>query len=141
MKIEEILDYKLTKLLKDKAKDVTDKDRSYILNQSKSKIQAYCHINNIPESIYYIWCDIAIEVLKQVDSSLFNKDIMSDEELAKRVNNIKVGDTNIAISSANENNSKINTGNNIDDILLSFSKQLQNFRKISSGCGDVTNGI
>ena len=80
MKIEEILDYKLKKLLTDKYNKVTDEDKKFILAQAKTKIQAYCHRRDIPKEAYYIWADIAIEILKNIDESLFKIDTMSEEE-------------------------------------------------------------
>lgn len=144
MKIEEILDYKLKKLLGEKYSKVTNDDKKFILAQAKTKIQAYCHRRDMPKDIYYIWADIAIEVLKNIDESLFKIDTMSEEELNKRVTSIKAGDTTISIDSGNTNDT-IDTGyktnGNDDAILNSFAKQLQAFRKIAAGCGDGLDGI
>ena len=143
MKIEEILDYKLKKLLTDKYNKVTDEDKKFILAQAKTKIQAYCHRRDIPKEAYYIWVDIAIEILKNIDESLFKIDTMSEEELNKRVTSISTGDTSISIDSGNTDD-MINTGyqtnSNDDAILNSFAKQLQAFRKVAAGCGDGLDG-
>ena len=143
MKIEEILDYKLKKLLTDKYNKVTDEDKKFILAQAKTKIQAYCHRRDIPKEAYYIWADIAIEILKNIDESLFKIDTMSEEELNKRVTSISTGDTSISIDSGNTDD-MINTGyqtnSNDDAILNSFAKQLQAFRKVAAGCGDGLDG-
>lgn len=145
MKIEEILDYKLKKLLTDdNYKLVTDEDKKFILAQAKVKIQAYCHRKDMPKAIYYIWADIAIEVLKTIDSKLFKKDSMSEEELLNRVTSVKAGDTTIAVN-AGSTDDTIDTGykpnSNDDAILNSFAKQLQAFRKVAAGCGDGLDGI
>ncbi|MGM9543598.1 MAG: hypothetical protein ACI3T9_01310, partial [Romboutsia timonensis] len=125
-------------------KKVTADDKKFILAQAKTKIQAYCHRKDMPKSIYYIWADIAIEVLKNVDESLFKIDTMSEEELSKRVTSIKAGDTTISVDSGNTNDT-IDTGyktnSNDDAILNSFAKQLQAFRKFPAGCGDGLNGV
>lgn len=144
MKVEEILDYKLKKLFsEDKLKKITEEDKKFILAQAKTKIQAYCHRKDMPKAINYIWADIAIEVLKSVDSSLFKIDTMSEEELQKRVTSIKAGDTTINVDSGNTNDT-IDTGykTNGDDaaIINSFAKQLQAFRKVAAGCGDGLDG-
>lgn len=143
MKIEEILDYKLKKLLTDRYTNVTEDDKKFILAQAKTKIQAYCHRRDIPKEAYYIWADIAIEILKNIDESLFKIDTMSEEELNKRVTSISTGDTSISIDSGNTDD-MINTGyqtnSNDDAILNSFAKQLQAFRKVAAGCGDGLDG-
>ena len=75
MKIEEILDYKLKKLLGERFVLVTADDKKFILAQAKTKIQAYCHRKDMPKAIYYIWADIAIEVLKGVvDGDVYSFD-------------------------------------------------------------------
>lgn len=144
MKVEEILDYKLKKLLGEKYKDVTADDKKFILAQAKSKIQAYCHRKDMPKDIYYIWADIAIEMLKNISGSLFEKDSMSDEEVIKRVTSIKTGDTTISVDAGNTDDS-IDTGyspnSNDDAIIGSFAKQLQAFRKFAAGCGDGLDGV
>jgi hypothetical protein len=143
MKVEEILDYKLKKLLADKYTSVTADDKKFILAQAKTKIQAYCHRKDIPKEAYYIWADIAIEILKNIDESLFKIDTMSEEELSKRVTSIKSGDTTISVDSGNANDT-IDTGyktNSSDGaIISSFAKQLQAFRKVAAGCGDGLDG-
>jgi len=143
MKVEEILDYKLKKLLADKYTSVTADDKKFILAQAKTKIQAYCHRKDIPKAAYYIWADIAIEILKNIDESLFKIDTMSEEELSKRVTSIKSGDTTISVDSGNANDT-IDTGyktNSSDGaIISSFAKQLQAFRKVAAGCGDGLDG-
>ena len=144
MKVEEILDYKLKKLFpKEKYDKITKEDKEFILAQAKTKIQAYCHRKDMPSAINYLWADIAIEVLKSVDSSLFKIDTMSEEELSKRVTSIKAGDTTITVDSGNANDT-IDTGyktNGEDEaIITSFAKQLQHFRKVAAGCGDGLDG-
>lgn len=167
MKIEEILDYKLKKLLsrvieeeeiKDPQDDskvievkkttaydtITEEDKKFILAQAKTKIQAYCHRRDMPKAIYYIWADIAIEILKNMDSSLFEKDSMSDEDIAKRVTSIRTGDTTIDVNAGTTEDS-ISTGytptGEDGAILGRFTRQLQAFRKVAAGCGDGLDGV
>ena len=145
MKIEEILDYKLKKLLPyPKYSSIQDIDKKFVLAQAKSKIQAYCHRRDIPVEAYYIWADIAVEILKNNIESLFKVDTMSEEELVKRVTSISTGDTNISIDSGNTNDT-IDTGykanSNDDAIIGSFARQLPSFRKFPAGCGVGLDGI
>lgn len=144
MKVEEILDYKLKKLLSsDSYGKVSAEDKQFILAQAKSKIQAYCHRTDMPKSIYYIWADMAIEFLKILNSSLFKVDVTSEEELGKRITSVKAGDTTISLDSGSTSDS-IDTGyvpTSEDDILNSFSDQLKQFRKVAAGCGDTTHGL
>ena len=117
-----ILNYKLKKLLSDeKYQTITDEDRKFILAQAKAKILSYCHRTNIPEDAYYIWADMAICEYKLLDPSLF-ADVI-DSDLAKKLNQIKVGDTTLQLSTSSGNNEDM------------FRGQLQSFRKVSDGSG------
>lgn len=132
MTIEQILDYKLKKLIgEEKFSTVTQDDKNFILAQAKNKIQNYCHRVDIPTAAYYVWADMAIEMLKDLDGSLF----ISQEEadLMERVTSVKAGDTTISF----ESGSGENDSNKVeaDSVLSKFSTQLQSFRKFPKGCG------
>ena len=87
---------------------------------------------------------MAIEFMKDILKPLFEKDTTSEEELAKRITSVRAGDTSINIE-AGSSDDTIDTGynnNTIDaDILFSFTKQLQSYRKFPSGCGKDLHGI
>lgn len=141
MKVEEILDYKLKRLLGANHVKVTTDDKKFILAQAKNKIQAYCHRRDMPKAIYYIWVDIAIEVLKGLDISLFKK-TLTEEELAAKVTSVSVGDSSVSLQATDD---LIDTGydTNGEDaaILNSFARQLQQFRKFAAGTGDGLDGV
>ena len=63
----------------------------------------------MPKPIYYIWVDMAIEILKINDSKLFEKDSMSEEEMSKRVTSVKAGDTTISLD-AGSTDDTVDTG-------------------------------
>lgn len=143
MTIEDIIQYKLEKILgKEKYTLVTDNDIKYILAQAKIKIQTYCHRLDIPQEAYYVWADMAIDILKNSDPSIFNKD-ETDEQIDKRINSIKTGDTTISLNSSSTVEAK--GGNNgsggQDELLLSYWNQLQSFRKFPKGCGCGLDGV
>ena len=145
MKVIEIFDFKLKKLIgEEKFNKIDDEEKEYILAYAKSKIMVYWHRQDIPNEAYYVWADIAIELLKNIDKPLFEVDTTSEEELAKRITSVRAGDTTIAIG-AGSGSDEIDTGykNNVSDdaIITSFAKQLQAFRKIPSGCGVDLHGI
>ena len=132
-----IFNYKFRKLLSnEKYKTIQDEDRTFILAQAKAKILSYCHRTNIPEDAYYIWADMAICEYELLDPSLF-ADVI-DSDLAKKLNQIKVGDTTLQLStsSGNEGNNANGFDNNGQDMYLDmFRGQLQSFRKVSDGSG------
>lgn len=129
-----ILNYKLRKLLSnEKYQTITDEDRKFILAQAKAKILSYCHRTNIPEDAYYIWADMAICEYKLLDPSLF-ADVI-DSDLAKKLNQIKVGDTTLQLSTSSGNNANGFDNNGQDMYLDMFRGQLQSFRKVSDGSG------
>ena len=129
-----ILNYKLKKLLGDeKYNTITDEDRKFILAQAKAKILSYCHRTEIPVDAYYIWADMAICEFKLIDPSLFENVI--DSDLAKKLNQIKVGDTTLQLSTSSGNNANGFDNNGQDMYLDMFRGQLQSFRKFSDGSG------
>ena len=145
MKVIEIFDFKLKKLISEEKFNKIDKEeKEYILAYAKSKIMVYCHRRDIPKEAYYVWADIAIELLKNIDKPLFEVDTTSEEELAKRITSVRAGDTTIAID-AGSGSDEIDTGykDNVSDdaILTSFAKQLQAFRKVPAGCGVDLHGV
>ena len=145
MKVIEIFDFKLKKLIgEEKFNKIGDEEKEYILAYAKSKIMAYCHRQDIPNEAYYLWADIAIELLKNIDKPLFEVDTTSEEELAKRITSVRAGDTTIAIDAGSKSD-EVDTGykaNAADEaILTSFAKQLQAFRKFPAGCGVDLHGI
>lgn len=144
MKIEDILEYKLKKILGDtKYALVTEDDKKYILAQAKVKIQTYCHRTDIPQAAYYVWADLAIDILRGLDPTLFESE-ETDEELNKRVASIKTGDTTIALnakSSASEAKPGNDGSGTEDQLLMSYWNQLQAFRKFPKGCGCGLDGV
>lgn len=145
MKVEEIIRYKLSKILPSESYNkITQEDIDYVLARAKMQIQSYCHRTDMPKGIYYLWADMAIEILKTLDNALFQKDTTSEEELAKRITSVKAGDTTINVEAGNSDD-EIDTGyepNAVDkNILNSFVGQLQSWRKVSAGCGKDFHGI
>ena len=80
---------------------------------------------------------MAICEFKLIDPSLFKNVI--DSDLAKKLNQIKVGDTTLQLSTSSGNNEGNNANgfdNNGQDMYLDmFRGQLQSFRKFSDGSG------
>lgn len=140
MSINQILDYKLNKLVDpDKRSSVTQADKDFILAQAKTKIQIYCHRQDVPKEAYYIWADMAIEIFKRLEPGYFTA--IKEAEMADKVASIKTGDTTVNLSQGSEGGSGgINNGEN-DEVLDLFSNLLKNFRKLPGGCGHVTHGI
>lgn len=136
MTLKEIFDYKLTKLIgATKFATVEDVDKDFVLAQAQNKIQIYCHRRDIPKGAYYVWADMAIAILKEIDSSLFEDATIDDIE--DKITSIKVGDTTLNISDTNKAGDA--TQDN-DTILNEFSSQLKAFRKFASGQGDGLRG-
>ena len=139
MTIEQILDYKLSKLLSSENYNlVTLLDKNFVLAQAKTKIQSYCHRIDIPVEAFYVWADMAIEILKGLNNSLFTK--ATTEELMDRVTSVKAGDTTLSFSELKEGPKE--ESNSVGDSMLdAFSKQLQVFRKFPKGNGCGTDGV
>lgn len=143
--VKEIVRYKLSKLLSsENYQKITNEDIEFVLARAKALIQGYCHRQDMPKGLYYTWADMAIEFMKDILKPLFEKDTSSEEELAKRVTSVKAGDTTINLE-AGTSDDTIDTGynnNSVDaNILFSFTRQLQSWRKVPAGCGKDLHGI
>ena len=85
--------------------------------------------------------------LKEIDDNyeiIQSNFVNLEEELAKRITSVKAGDTTINVE-AGSSDDTIDTGynnNTVDaNILFSFTKQLQSYRKFPAGCGKDLHGI
>lgn len=138
MKIDELFDYKLKKLLGDEAfGKITPDDKKFMLDYAKTIIQNYCHRKDIPSNLNYIWCDIAIDYFKQLNPSLFEE---QDEEVKmKKLASITEGDTSMSFATSNNDPETLLKIQN--NLVQTYQVQMQSFRKIASGCGCGLNGI
>lgn len=138
MKVEEIFDYKLKKLLGDTAfATITTDDKKFMLNYAKTIIQNYCHRKDIPSNLNYVWVDIAIDYFKQLNPSLFEE---QDEELKmKKLASISEGDTSMSFATSNNDPETLLTIQN--NLVKTYQVQMQSFRKFAAGCGCGLNGV
>lgn len=147
MTIKDILTYKLNKVIVDKGTEelptVTEEDKDFILAQAQAKIQTYCHRLDIPEQAYYVWADMAIDILRLQEPSLFLP-IDTEDTINQKVKSISIGDTSVSLGDrdlSGVSRSGDSGSGSYDEILKSYTGQLQTFRKIARGCGDGLNGV
>ena len=143
---KDILKYKLKKLIgTEKFATVEEEDFDYVLTAASNKIKSYCHRYDIPEGLYYCWADIALEIMKTTLASLFvNDTVNSEEEMNKRITNVKVGHTTISLANGKKYEIK-DTGyaglKDDEELLHGFTKILIQYRKVPGGVGDVYGGV
>lgn len=144
--VKDILKYKLKKLIgTEKFATVEEEDFDYVLTAASNKIKSYCHRYDIPEGLYYCWADIALEIMKTTLAPLFvNDNVNSEEEMNKRITDVKVGDTTISLANGKKYETK-DTGyaglKDDEELLHGFTKILIQYRKVPGGVGDVYGGV
>lgn len=138
MKIGDILDYKLKKVMsaEDFAK-LADEDKNFALAQAKTVIQNYCHRVDIPYQLYYIWADMAIDVIRQLNPSLFSTE--DEMDALGKVASVHDGDTTINFSTSNNDPDTLQEIAN--NLVTNWSTQLKSWRKVPRGCGSSIHGI
>lgn len=110
---------------------VTEEMKTLYLKEAEQKILNYCNISTIPKGLFFVWVDISIDILKRDSPYLF---IRTDREITENdINSIKVGDTTLSLNSNTNDKNKAKSGNSgaehIDEVLLSYVRQLQTYRK------------
>lgn len=137
MNIDDLLNYKLKKILGDDFDKIDATDKGFGLSEAKRVIQNYCHRLDIPNQLYGVWSDMAIDYIKQFNPSIFSKE--EEEDTLGKVASITDGDTNISFSTSNNDpDTLLEIANNA---VLKWETQLQSYRKIPNGCGGGGLGV
>lgn len=131
------MDYlELVKIIKQKQKKVTvtDDDILACLQEVEQAIKNYCHIPEVPVALKYTWCNMSVDLLLyQHEVNTTPNDVLEAFDPSD-VSTIKVGDTSISLGDKYRNNARSRTlqshNSNLDDIVLNYRAQLNNFRRL-----------
>lgn len=121
------------KITKQKLKDidVSDEEIQMALDEIEWVIINYCNVCAVPDALYYTWSNMAVDLLRFqfVTNS-------GDSVNFTNASSIKVGDATVnfenSTSSNIDNISKALASHlpTLDNLVLNYKEQLQNFRKI-----------
>ena len=132
----------VVKIIKAKNKRITDMghggltDDEIMLNvlEVEQSILNYCQIPSVPPQLNFVWANMTVDlILFNIEMNNTQKDPMDGLDVSD-LSSIKVGDTSVFIGDKYRSNlrSRILQSHNanLDEILMNYTKQLNQFRRI-----------
>lgn len=129
-------------IVKQKNKRITDIDQGgltddeilFRVKEVEQSILNYCQIPIVPVSLNYVWANMTVDlILFDIEMNHKPEDLMDAMDVSD-ISTIKVGDTSIYVGDRYRSNlrSRILQSHNanLDEIVMSYTKQLNQFRRI-----------
>lgn len=130
------------KIIKAKNKRITDmehgglNDDQIMLNmlEVEQSILNYCQIPGVPPQLNFVWANMAVDlILYNIEMNNTPEDPLDGLDVSD-LSSIKVGDTSVFIGDKYRSNLRsriLQTHNaNLDEIIMGYTKQLNQFRRI-----------
>lgn len=130
------------KIIKAKNKRITDlehggmTDDQIMLNmlEVEQSILNYCQIPGVPPQLNFVWANMAVDlILYNIEMNNTPEDPLDGLDVSD-LSSIKVGDTSVFIGDKYRSNLRsriLQTHNaNLDEIIMGYTKQLNQFRRI-----------
>lgn len=130
------------KIIRAKNKRITDMehggmtDDQIMLNilEVEQSILNYCQIPGVPPQLNFVWANMAVDlILYNIEMNNTPKDPLDGLDVSD-LSSIKVGDTSVFIGDKYRSNLRsriLQTHNaNLDEIIMGYTKQLNQFRRI-----------
>ncbi|MDZ4994587.1 hypothetical protein GNF80_16750 [Clostridium perfringens] len=95
--------------------NISDNKIDLLINQFKSKVINYCHIDSIPKKLEQTVASMVVDYIKNEVNNTRENELKSIQE----------GDTTYVFQSKNSTNVLT-----VDKILINYSRELNSFRKI-----------
>ena len=118
--------------------DIDELHLGYSICEIEQKIKNYCHIPKVPKALYYTWANMVLDLLdyENAYNSSISKEVDDTVEsiLSGNYGTIAMGDTSwkqgeIDMSNPNTKALLSHTAN-LDDLILNYTKDLNEFRRI-----------
>lgn len=132
----------VVKIIKSKNKRITDMehggltDDEIMLNvlEVEQSILNYCQIPGVPPQLNFVWANMTVDlILFNIEMNNTPKDPLDGLDVSD-LSSIKVGDTSVFIGDKYRSNLRSRTlqshNANLDEILMNYTKQLNQFRRI-----------
>ena len=132
----------VVKIVKVKNKRIMDADNGglsdyeILLNvkEVEQSILNYCQIPRVPPQLHYVWANMSVDlILYFIEMNNKPEDPMDGLDVSD-LSSIKVGDTSVYIGDKYRSNQRSRTLQshtaNLDEIVMSYTKQLNQFRRI-----------
>lgn len=132
----------VVKIVKAKNKRITDtqngglSDDEILLNvkEVEQSILNYCQIPRVPPQLHYVWANMSVDlILYFIEMNNKPEDPLDGLDVSD-LSSIKVGDTSVYIGDKYRSNIRSRTlqshNANLDEIVMGYTKQLNQFRRI-----------
>lgn len=112
----------------------TTNDAKMALSEVEQAIKTYCCIPSVPDSLHFVWCRMAIDLINFDHETATKPEDVLDAFDPSDVSTIKVGDTSISLGDKYRSNQRSRIlqshQSNLDDIVMNFRAQLNMYRRI-----------
>ena len=113
---------------------LTDDEIMLSMLEVEQSILNYCQIPGVPPQLNFVWANMAVDlILFNIEMNNTPKDPLDGLDVSD-LSSIKVGDTSVFIGDKYRSNlrSRILQSHNanLDEILMNYTKQLNQFRRI-----------
>ena len=132
----------IVKIVKAKNKRITDTERGGVddetillaVKEVEQSILNYCQIPGVPPQLNFVWANMCVDLLLyQVESNYTPEDPLDGLDVSD-LSSVKVGDTSVFIGDKYRSNQRSRTlqshNANLDEIVMDYTKQLNQFRRI-----------
>lgn len=132
----------VVKIVKAKNKRITDMERGglndeeILLNvkEVEQSILNYCQIPRVPPQLHYVWANMSVDlILYFIEINNTPEDPLDGLDVSD-LSSVKVGDTSVYIGDKYRSNQRSRTlqshNVDLDEIVMSYTKQLNQFRRI-----------
>lgn len=132
----------VVKIIKAKNKRITNmengglNDEEILLNvkEVEQTILNYCQIPRVPPQLHYVWANMSVDlILYLIETNNTPEDPLDALDVSD-LSSVKVGDTSIYVGDkyrSNLRNRILQTHNaNLDELVMAYTKQLNQFRRI-----------
>lgn len=132
----------VVKIVKAKNKRITDKenggltDEEILLNvkEVEQSILNYCQIPRVPSQLHFVWANMSVDlILYYIEMNNTPEDPLDGLDVSD-LSSVKVGDTSVFIGDKYRSNQRsriLQSHNaNLDEIVMGYTKQLNQFRRI-----------
>lgn len=132
----------VVKIVKAKNKRITDMERGglndeeILLNvkEVEQSILNYCQIPRVPPQLHYVWANMSVDlILYFIEINNTPEDPLDGLDVSD-LSSVKVGDTSVYIGDKYRSNQRSRTlqshNANLDEIVMGYTKQLNQFRRI-----------
>ena len=132
----------VVKIVKAKNKRITDmengglNDEEILLNvkEVEQSILNYCQIPRVPPQLHYVWANMSVDlILYFIEINNTPEDPLDGLDVSD-LSSVKVGDTSVYIGDKYRSNIRSRTlqshNANLDEIVMGYTKQLNQFRRI-----------